>query len=148
MPLNFSEQTNSHHSVPQFLKVRCKKDICMGKRICVLSAIGEQEREIQNAQVLSVSSRSRDKRTYVWAKAERTCVLLAIRVVSMSSKSGDKRTYVCAKSKRTCVLVAIGEQKREIQNAQVLSMSSKSRDKKEKHKKTQEMKFIFSFSIT
>ena len=29
--LNFSEQRNSHHSVPQFMKVRCKKDICMGK---------------------------------------------------------------------------------------------------------------------
>ena len=40
-------------------------------------------------------------------------------VLSMSSKSGDKRTYVWAKAKRTCVLLAIGEQEREIQNAQV-----------------------------
>ena len=37
----------------------------------------------------------------------------------MSSESGDKRTYVWAKVKRTCVLLAIGEQEREIQNAQV-----------------------------
>ena len=59
-----------------------------GKRTCALLAIGEQEKEIQNAQVLSMSSKSGDKRTYVWAKAERTCVLLAI-----------------------------GEQEREIQNA-------------------------------
>ena len=35
----------------------------------------------------------------------------------MSSKSGDKRIYVWAKAKRTCVLLAIGEQEREIQNA-------------------------------
>ena len=37
----------------------------------------------------------------------------------MSSKSGDKGTYVWTKAKRTCVLLAIGEQEREIQNAQV-----------------------------
>ena len=81
------------------------------ERTCVLLAIG----------VLSMSSRSGDKRTYmyVWAKAERTCVLLAIGVMSMSSKSGDKSTYVWGKAKRTCVLSAIGEQEREIQNAQV-----------------------------
>ena len=54
----------------------------MGKnnRTCVLLAIGQQEREIQNAQVLSMLSMSGDKRTYVWAKAKRTCVLLAIGV--------------------------------------------------------------------
>ena len=57
-----------------------------------------------------MSSKSGHKRTYVWAKAERTCVILAIAVLSMSSKSGDKTTYVCAKTKRTCVLIAIGEQ--------------------------------------
>ena len=74
-------------------------------------------REIQNAQVLS--SKSGDKRTYVRAKAERTCVLSAIGVLTMSSMSGDKRTYVWAKAKRICVLLAIGEQEREIQNAQV-----------------------------
>ena len=64
-------------------------------------------------------SKSRDKRTYVWAKAERTCVLSAIGVLSMSSKSGDKRTYVWAKANTTCVLLAIGEQEREIQNTEV-----------------------------
>ena len=37
----------------------------------------------------------------------------------MSSKSGDKRTYVWGKGKRTCVLLGIGEQEREIQTAQV-----------------------------
>ena len=37
----------------------------------------------------------------------------------MSSTSGDKRTYVWAKAKRTCVLFVIGGQEREIQNAQV-----------------------------
>ena len=75
--------------------------------------------EIQNAQVVSKSSKSGDKRTYVWIKAERTCVLLAIGVLSMSSKSGDKRTYVWAKAKRIFGLLAIAEQEREIQNAQV-----------------------------
>ena len=44
---------------------------------------------------------------------------VSIGVWSMSSKSGDKRTYVWAKARRTCVLLAIGEQEREIQNAQV-----------------------------
>ena len=78
-----------------------------------------QEKKIQNAQMLSKSSKSGDKRAYVWAKAERTCVFLAIGVFSMSSKYGDKRTYVWAKGKRTCVLLAIGGQERKIQNAQV-----------------------------
>ena len=71
------------------------------------------------SQVLSMSSKFGDKRTNVWAKAERTCVLLAIGVLSMSPKSGDKRTYVWTKTKQTYVLLAIGEQEREIQNAQV-----------------------------
>ena len=86
----------------------------MGKRPKVLLG------EIQNAQpgVVNVI-KVRDKRTYVWVKAERTCVLLAIGVLSISSKPGDKRTYVWAKAKWTCVLLAIGEQEREIQNAQV-----------------------------
>ena len=70
------------------------------------------------SQVVSMSSKFRDKRTYVWAKAERNCVLLGIGVLSMSSKSGDKRTYVWAKAKWTCVLSAIGEQERQIQNVQ------------------------------
>ena len=50
-----------------------------------------------------------------------------------NSKSGDKRTfnlYVWGKAKRTCVLLAIKEQDRQIQNPQVLSISSKSGDKK------------------
>ena len=59
-----------------------------------------------------MSSLSGDKRTYVWAKAERTCVLLAIGVLSMSSKSREKRSYIWAKTKRTCVLLAIEEQER------------------------------------
>ena len=37
----------------------------------------------------------------------------------MSSKSREKRTYVRAKGKRICILLAIGEQEREMQNAQV-----------------------------
>ena len=37
----------------------------------------------------------------------------------MSSKSVDKRTYVWVKAKKTCVLLVIGEQEREIQKAQV-----------------------------
>ena len=49
-----------------------------------------------------MSSQSRVKRTYVWAKAERTYVLLAIAVLSMSSKSGEKRTYVWRKQKDMC----------------------------------------------
>ena len=72
-----------------------------------------------HSQVLSMSSKSGDKRTYIWAKVNWTCVILAIGVLSMLSKSGDKRTYVWAKSKWTFVLLAIGEQEREIQNAQV-----------------------------
>ena len=59
-----------------------------------------------------MSSKSGDKRTFLWPKAERTCILLAIEVLSMSSKSGEKRTYVWAKTKRTCVILAIGEQER------------------------------------
>ena len=62
--------------------------------------------------VVNVIKKSGDKRIYVRAKTERTCVLLVIAVLSMSSKSGDKRTYVWGKNKRTCVLVAIGEQER------------------------------------
>ena len=46
----------------------------------------------------------------MYGKKPKGCVLLAIGVLSMSSKSGEKRA---------CVLLAIGEQKREIQNAQV-----------------------------
>ena len=52
----------------------------MGKRqkdICSFRYWRASE-EIQNAQVLSMSSKSRDKRTYVWAKGKRTRVLLAI----------------------------------------------------------------------
>ena len=40
-------------------------------------------------------------------------------VLSISSKSRDKRIYVWAKAKWTCVLLAIGGQGRKIQNAQV-----------------------------
>ena len=65
-----------------------------------------------HSQVLSMSSKSGDKRTYVWTKDERTCVLLTIGVLSISLKSGDKRTYIWAKAKRTCVLSAIGEQEK------------------------------------
>ena len=81
MSLNFSEQTNSHHSGSQFMKVR-GKDICMGKMkkdMCPFS---------------------------YWS------VVNVIKVLR-------ERTYVWAKAKRTCALLAIGEQKREIQNAQV-----------------------------
>ena len=67
---------------------------------------------------------------YIWAKAERTCVLLAIGVLSMSSKSRNKRTHVWAKANRTCVLLAIGEQKREIQNGQVNYMKVRRQKKK------------------
>ena len=74
-----------------------------------------------HSQVLSMSSKYVDNRTNVGSKAEKTCVLLAIRVLSMSSKSRVKRTYVWAKAKQTCVLLAIGEQEREVQNAQVIS---------------------------
>ena len=58
-------------------------------------------------------------------------VLSAIGVLSMSSKSGDKRTYVWAKAKRTRVVLAIGEQEREIQNAEVSFM--KVRRQKKSH---------------
>ena len=41
------------------------------------------------------------------------------RCLLVSAESGDKRTYVWAKAERTCVLLAIGEQEREIQNTEV-----------------------------
>ena len=34
----------------------------MGKRTCVILAIGEQERQIQNQQVLSISSKSGEQK--------------------------------------------------------------------------------------
>ena len=37
----------------------------------------------------------------------------------MSSKSIVKRTYVWTKAKRTCVLLVTGEEGREVQNGQV-----------------------------
>ena len=40
----------SYWSVVNVIKVWRQKDICMGKKTCVLLAIGEKEREIQNAQ--------------------------------------------------------------------------------------------------
>ena len=52
--------------VVNVIKVPRQKDIFMGKSqkdmTCVVLAIGEQEREIQNAQVLSISSKSGDKK--------------------------------------------------------------------------------------
>ena len=51
---------------------------------------------------------------------------------SISSKSRDKRTYVWEKAKRICVLLAIEELERQIQNPQVLSISSKSGDQKKR----------------
>ena len=64
----------------------------MGKsqKDIVILANGEQEREIENPQVLSVSSKSRNKRTYVWEKAKRTHVFLAI-----GDKSGKFRIQRC-----------------------------------------------------
>ena len=54
----------------------------MGKRpkdMCPLRYWRAREGNSEcHSQVLSMSSKSGDKRTYVWAKAERTCVLLAI----------------------------------------------------------------------
>ena len=47
-----------------------------------------------------MSSKSGDKRTYVWPKAKRTCVLLAIGVLSMSSKSGDKKDICMGKRQK------------------------------------------------
>ena len=88
--------------------------------MCPFSYWGAREGNSECIGVIgSMSSKSGDKRTYVWTKAKRTRVLLANGVLSISSKSGDKRTYVWLKVKRTCVLLVIGEQEREIQNAQV-----------------------------
>ena len=50
----------------------------------------------------------------------------------ISSKSRDKRTYVWKKLTWACVLLAIREQERQIQNPRVLSLSSKSGDKRKK----------------
>ena len=53
----------SYWSVVNVIKVQRQKDICMGKgkRTCVLLAIGDQEREIQNAQVNFIKVRRRKK---------------------------------------------------------------------------------------
>ena len=51
-----------------------------------------------HSQVLSMSSGSRDKRTYVRAKAKRTCVLLAIGVLSMSIKVRRQKDICMGKS--------------------------------------------------
>ena len=51
-------------------------------------------------------------------KRQTTCALLAIGVLSMSSKSGDKRTYVWAKAKQTCPF-SYWRAREGIQNAQV-----------------------------
>ena len=48
----------------------------------------------------------------------------------MSSKSRVKRTYVWAKAKQTCALLAIGEQEREVQNAQVNFINIRRQKKK------------------
>ena len=46
----------------------------------------------------------------------------------MASKSRVKRTYVWAKAKWTCVLLAIGEQEREVQKAPVNFIKVKKND--------------------
>ena len=56
--------TFSYWSVVNVIKVRRQKDICMGKSqkdMCPL-AIGEQEREIQNAQVNFIQVRRQKKK--------------------------------------------------------------------------------------
>ena len=100
----------------------------MQKGMCPFSYSRAREGNSECTGVVNVI-KVRDKRTYVWAKTERTCVFSAIGVLSMSSKSGDKRTYIWEKAKRTCILLAIGEQEREIQNAQV-NFNKVSRQKK------------------
>ena len=62
---------------------------------------------------------SPETKGYMYGQKPKGRVLLATGVLSMSSQSGYKRTYVLAIAKRTGVLLAIGEQEREIQNAQV-----------------------------
>ena len=59
------------------------------------------------------------QRDICMGKIKRDICPLATGVLSMSSKYGDKRTYVWGKGKRTCVLLGIGVQEREIQTAQV-----------------------------
>ena len=78
-----------------------------------------------------LSSKSGDKRTYVWAKAKRTCVLLAIGVLSMSSKSGGKRTYVWGKGKKDMCPFRYWRA-REGNSECTGKISSKSGDKKKK----------------
>ena len=73
-----------------------------GKTI-VLLTIGEQEREIQNAQVLSQKD---------------ICPFSYCSVVNVI-KVRRQKDICMGKAKRTCVLLAIGEEEREIQNAQV-----------------------------
>ena len=66
--------------------------------------------------------------------ARRTCVLLAIGVqekeIQFHQSLETKGHMYGGKAQRTCVLLAIGEQERQNQNPQVLSISSKSGDKK------------------
>ena len=77
----------------------------MGKRqknICPFS-YWRAEREIQNAQVLSMSLKSGDKRTYVWAKAERICPFSYWSVVKVI-KVQRQKDICMGEAKRTCVL--------------------------------------------
>ena len=71
----------------------------------VILGIVEQMIEIQNAEPGIVNDiKVRRQKDIHMGKSQKTCVLLAIGVLSMSSKSGDKRTYVWAKGEGTCVL--------------------------------------------
>ena len=83
----------------------------MQKDMCPFSCWRAREVNSESTGVVNVIKVWRQK-DICMGKAERICVLLAIGVLSMSSKSGEKWTYVWAKTKRTCVLLAIGEQER------------------------------------
>ena len=87
------------------------------KRTCVLLGIREQEREIQNAQpgVVDVIKVQRQKDICMGKSQKDMCPFSYWSVVNVIKV----RTYVWAKAKRTCVRLSIGGQESEIQNAQV-----------------------------
>ena len=73
-----------------------------GKRTCVLLTIGEQEREIQNAQMLSMSSKSRDKRTCMGKSKRDMCPFSYWRVVNVIKVWRQKDICMGKRQKDMC----------------------------------------------
>ena len=91
------------------------------KRTCVLLGIGGQERKIQNAQpgVVNVIKVWRQKDKCIGKSRKVMCHFSYWSVVNAMKVWRQKDMYG-QKPEWTCVFLAIGEEEREIQNAQVI----------------------------